>query len=70
MAEPSSPYEPQRAQRTLFGALLHARGAHGGSRAILVDGDGRILTYRDIVRAALRSAAVKRALIPDASLLQ
>jgi acyl-[acyl-carrier-protein]-phospholipid O-acyltransferase/long-chain-fatty-acid--[acyl-carrier-protein] ligase len=37
---------------TLFDALLRARRRHGGSQAVLVDGDGRVLTYDDTVRAA------------------
>jgi acyl-[acyl-carrier-protein]-phospholipid O-acyltransferase / long-chain-fatty-acid--[acyl-carrier-protein] ligase len=53
LPEPISPYDPKRARRSLFGALLDARKTHGGSRPILVDGDGRTLTYTEVVRAAL-----------------
>ena len=62
MSESVSPYEPLRARRTLFRALLDARKAYGASRAILVDGDERTLTYRDIVRAAF---ALGRALTAE-----
>ncbi len=41
------------ARRTLFSALLRARSRFGGNREILIDADGRVLTYTEIVRAAL-----------------
>ena len=37
---------------TLFDALLAARRRYGGGHAAMVDGDGRVLTYDDMVRAA------------------
>jgi len=54
-----SAYDPTRARRTVFSALLEARGKFGAGQAIAVDGDERILTYNDIVRA---SFALGRAL--------
>jgi acyl-[acyl-carrier-protein]-phospholipid O-acyltransferase/long-chain-fatty-acid--[acyl-carrier-protein] ligase len=49
---PANPYDPSRAGRTLFSALLEARRTFGARRPILVDGDERTLTYQEIVRAA------------------
>ncbi|HYM17203.1 MAG TPA: AMP-binding protein [Micropepsaceae bacterium] len=59
LEELHSTYDPKRAQRTVFGALLQARGTFGAQTPILVDGDDRILSYQDIVRA---SFALGRAL--------
>ena len=57
MAEPPhsspAPYDPTRARRTLFGALIDAAARFGSKRAILVDGDGRVLTYSELQLAAL-----------------
>jgi acyl-[acyl-carrier-protein]-phospholipid O-acyltransferase/long-chain-fatty-acid--[acyl-carrier-protein] ligase len=47
-----APYDQARAQGTLFGALLNAAKVHGPKRAILVDGDGRQLTYVELQLAA------------------
>ena len=49
----SSPYDPARARRTLFGALVEAGRAFGKKRKILIDGDERVLTYDQLVLAAL-----------------
>src|SRR5215469_13311716 len=46
------PFDPGAIHGTVFEALLDARSAYGGSTPILVDGDGRVLTYDEIVRAA------------------
>ncbi|HEV7821030.1 MAG TPA: AMP-binding protein, partial [Burkholderiales bacterium] len=51
MAEPSA-YNPARSRRSLFGALIEARAVYGGKHPILVDGEGRVLNYDEIVRAA------------------
>jgi acyl-[acyl-carrier-protein]-phospholipid O-acyltransferase / long-chain-fatty-acid--[acyl-carrier-protein] ligase len=40
-------------QKTVFQALIDARARFGGRRPALVDADGRVLTYNDIVRASL-----------------
>ncbi len=53
MADQISPYDSNSARRTLFAALLDARKTHGGSRPILVDGDERVFTYNQTVRASL-----------------
>lgn len=60
-----SSYEPSRARRTLFAALMEARGRFGGKRPILVDGDERTLCYDEIARAALALGhALKRGTKP------
>jgi acyl-[acyl-carrier-protein]-phospholipid O-acyltransferase/long-chain-fatty-acid--[acyl-carrier-protein] ligase len=57
-------YEP----KPVFHALLDARNKFGGKRAILVDGDGRTLTYDEIVRAAFALGhALKRGTKPGES---
>ena len=40
-------------QKPVFKALVDARAKYGGSRAAIVDGDERVLTYDEILRAAL-----------------
>lgn len=46
-------FDMVRTKKSLFQALTDARARYGGKRQILVDGDERVLTYDDIVRAAL-----------------
>ena len=46
------PYKPSRTRVDLFGALMRAKSEFGADRSILVDGDERELTYKEIVRAA------------------
>ena len=53
MAETPLPYDPARARRTLFGALVEAGRAFGKKREILIDGDERVLTYETLTLAAL-----------------
>ncbi len=47
------PFDMVRTKKSLFQALADARTRYGGKRPIIVDGDERVLTYDDIVRAAL-----------------
>jgi acyl-[acyl-carrier-protein]-phospholipid O-acyltransferase / long-chain-fatty-acid--[acyl-carrier-protein] ligase len=47
------PLDIVRTPQPLFSALIAARALFGGRRPAIVDGDGRVLTYDDIVRAAL-----------------
>ena len=47
------PFDMTLAQKPVFQALVDAREAFGGSRAAVVDGDERVLTYDDLVRASL-----------------
>ena len=53
MADKLPPYDPARARRTLFSALVDARAQFGRTNAIVTDGDERTLTYEELVRAAL-----------------
>jgi acyl-[acyl-carrier-protein]-phospholipid O-acyltransferase / long-chain-fatty-acid--[acyl-carrier-protein] ligase len=53
VTDPPPRYDPSRARRTLFRALNDAGNAFGPDRQILVDGDERALTYRELVRASL-----------------
>jgi acyl-[acyl-carrier-protein]-phospholipid O-acyltransferase/long-chain-fatty-acid--[acyl-carrier-protein] ligase len=41
-----------RAGRSLLAALLEARRTHGGDKQAIEDGDKRVLTYTELVRAA------------------
>jgi acyl-[acyl-carrier-protein]-phospholipid O-acyltransferase / long-chain-fatty-acid--[acyl-carrier-protein] ligase len=47
------PFNVSEAHKSVFRALMDARGRFGGSTAALVDGDERVLNYDEIVRAAL-----------------
>jgi acyl-[acyl-carrier-protein]-phospholipid O-acyltransferase/long-chain-fatty-acid--[acyl-carrier-protein] ligase len=46
------PFNPEQTGGSVFQALLDARSEYGGGTPILVDGDGRVLTYDEIIRAA------------------
>jgi len=46
------PFDIAAAQKPLFHALLEARDIFGGGTFALVDGDGRVLTYDEILRAS------------------
>ena len=52
MAAASYEYRPTRAQTDLFSGLLRARRQFGGKKEIIIDGDERVLSYDEIVRAA------------------
>jgi acyl-[acyl-carrier-protein]-phospholipid O-acyltransferase/long-chain-fatty-acid--[acyl-carrier-protein] ligase len=45
--------EASRWQKSVFSALIDARSRFGADRAAIVDGDERVLTYEEIVRASL-----------------
>lgn len=47
------PFDIREAHKSVFRALTDARSRFGGARQILVDGDERVMTYDEIVRAAL-----------------
>jgi acyl-[acyl-carrier-protein]-phospholipid O-acyltransferase/long-chain-fatty-acid--[acyl-carrier-protein] ligase len=52
-------------RKPVFRALMDARAKFGGKREILVDGDGRVLTYDEIARAAFALGhALKRGTEP------
>ena len=46
-------FDMVRTKRSIFHALADARSDNGGKRPIVIDGDERVLTYDEIVRAAL-----------------
>ncbi|MBY9067841.1 AMP-binding protein [Hyphomonas sp. WL0036] len=45
-------YKPQRTRTDMFSALIRASREFGVNRAILVDGDERELSYKEIIRGA------------------
>ncbi len=45
-------FDPEDARGSIFQALLKARTEFGGGTPALVDGDGRVLSYDEIVRAS------------------
>lgn len=47
------PFDIVRAEKPVFRALMDARDEYGGRKPAIVDGDERVLTYDEIVRAAL-----------------
>lgn len=47
------PFDVTRAHKPVFSALMEARATFGGNRAAIVDGDERVLSYDEIVRASL-----------------
>jgi acyl-[acyl-carrier-protein]-phospholipid O-acyltransferase / long-chain-fatty-acid--[acyl-carrier-protein] ligase len=47
------PFDIYRAQKPVFASLAEARTRYGGKQVAMVDGDERVLTYDEIVRAAL-----------------
>ncbi len=50
--EPQS-YNVKRTHKVVFQALADARALYGGSRPIIVDGDETVITYDNLIRAAL-----------------
>jgi acyl-[acyl-carrier-protein]-phospholipid O-acyltransferase/long-chain-fatty-acid--[acyl-carrier-protein] ligase len=46
------PFRPDTLPGSIFQALLDARTEFGGKTAAMVDGDGRVLSYDEIVRAS------------------
>jgi acyl-[acyl-carrier-protein]-phospholipid O-acyltransferase/long-chain-fatty-acid--[acyl-carrier-protein] ligase len=54
------PFDIDRAHRPLFLALIDARGTFGGKRAAIVDGDERVLSYDELIRAALALGSALR----------
>ena len=47
------PIDVVRTQKPVFQALIDARARYGGSCPAIIDGDERVLTYNEIVRASL-----------------
>ena len=46
-------FDMVRTKKSIFQALADARTLYGGKRPIVIDGDERVLTYDDIMRATL-----------------
>jgi len=56
----------KRIRRSVFGAFLEAAKAHGPKKKIIIDGDGRELTYADLRRAAFAlSSPIRKMSEPD-----
>lgn len=51
--EEAVPFDISRSHKPVFRALIDARSRFGGDRAALIDGDERVLTYEEIIRASL-----------------
>ena len=47
------PLDMIRTEKSIFQALIDARARYGGKRQAIVDGDERVMTYDELVRAAL-----------------
>ncbi len=47
------PFDMIRTRKPVFQALIDARARYGGSKPAIVDGDERVVTYDDLVRASL-----------------
>ena len=47
------PLDMVQMKKTIFQALIEARSRFGGSRPAIIDGDDRVLSYDELVRAAL-----------------
>jgi acyl-[acyl-carrier-protein]-phospholipid O-acyltransferase/long-chain-fatty-acid--[acyl-carrier-protein] ligase len=62
------PLDVTRGQKTLFEALTEARTRYGGKKVALIDGDERVLSYDDLVRASLAMGhALKKGTRPGES---
>jgi acyl-[acyl-carrier-protein]-phospholipid O-acyltransferase/long-chain-fatty-acid--[acyl-carrier-protein] ligase len=67
--EETVPFDIGKAHQPVFHALIDARAKYGSDRPALVDGDERVLTYEDIVRASLALGhALKRGTRPGESI--
>ena len=65
-SEPLSERGRARLRRTLLGALIDASAAHGKSKQILTDGDGKSYSYAELLRASFAlSAPIKSRTAPD-----
>ena len=63
--EETLPFDVFQARKSVFDALTEARTRYGGARAAIVDGDERVLSYDEVVRAALALGhALKRGTRP------
>ncbi|MEJ1969795.1 MAG: AMP-binding protein [Rhizomicrobium sp.] len=66
--EEAVPFDMSRSEKPVFHALVEARSKYGADHAALVDGDERVLTYEEIIRASLALGhALKRGTRPGES---
>ena len=49
---PTVPFKAERARTDIFSAILRARREFGSKKIAIIDGDGRELSYNDVVRSA------------------
>lgn len=54
------PYKPPRTRTDLFSALFRARKEFGPAKKILIDGDERQLSYKELIQAALALGSALR----------
>src|SRR6185503_5780575 len=47
------PFDVTHAEKSIFQALLDARAQYGGKKVAIIDGDERVFSYDDIVKASL-----------------
>lgn len=56
----SGPFDIRNAEKNVITALVQARNIYGGKRQIIVDGDERVLSYDDIIKAAFALGSALR----------
>jgi acyl-[acyl-carrier-protein]-phospholipid O-acyltransferase / long-chain-fatty-acid--[acyl-carrier-protein] ligase len=54
------PFDIRHAEKNVMTALVQARNIYGGKRQIIVDGDERLLSYDDILKAAFALGSALR----------
>lgn len=54
------PFDIRHAEKNVMTALVQARNIYGGKRQIIVDGDERVLSYDDILKAAFALGSALR----------
>ncbi len=55
-----SKFQERSIRKSLFAALLTARRRYGGNTQAIIDADGRVLTYTEIIRAAFALGSALR----------
>ena len=63
--EEITPFDITSTYKPIFRTLLQAREKFGGDRVVIVDGDERVLTYDDVLRAALALGHALKAMCTD-----
>ncbi|MEQ3649151.1 AMP-binding protein [Hyphomonas sp.] len=54
------PYQPSRTRTDLFSALFRAKKEFGADKTILIDGDDRELSYKELIQASLALGSALR----------